>query len=98
MTPSAAKAFLIRRIEQQAKREGVSLSPVETRMLEFSEAYPFDGMWAVAEQFESQCDEAAYEQKIVSLVSNSFGADRESVAASASGRKHSMLFGRWTST
>jgi hypothetical protein len=64
-----AKDFLAERIALQAKREGEPLSEVERKMLYFSETgWTLPDMQAVSAEFDRDCDEDEYEQKIAGLV------------------------------
>src|SRR5580700_5889582 len=66
-----AKECLVRRIVDEAQREGVSLSEVERKMLYFSESG-----WAPPDilntnrQFDLECDQPEYERKIAALIRN----------------------------
>lgn len=65
----AAKEFLAGRIVSQAKRDGVSLTEVERKMLYFSETYwSLPDMAEVSREFDRDYDQDAYEQKIAGLV------------------------------
>jgi hypothetical protein len=73
VTPATrlAKEFLIGQILFEADRENVPLSELERRMLEFSEVEKTPPNFAeLNAEFESECDSAAYEEKIASLIRN----------------------------
>jgi len=64
-----AKDFLVAQIAQQAKRENVSLSEVERKMLYFTESYEsLPDMMEVAEKFGADYDRDEYEAKIAGLI------------------------------
>ena len=64
-----AKEFLVREIVVTAERQGVSISETERKMLYFSETdWTLSDMPAVAETFQKECDEYAYERKIRSVI------------------------------
>ena len=66
-----AKEFLIGQIVQEAQEENVSLSETERKMLCFSEtAWTLPDMDQVSAEFDRDCDQDEYEQKIGSLVAN----------------------------
>lgn len=70
-TVKAAKDFLAERIAAQAARENVPLSEVERKMLYWSEDdLTRPEATKLAEEFERDYDDTAYEQKIASLISN----------------------------
>jgi len=67
MEPAAAasaKRFLLAKLEEQAIRDGVPLSDLEKEMFLFSEGTASNKMQALAEEFDSTCDDAEYERKI----------------------------------
>lgn len=53
-----AKEFLIERIVEEARRDGVALSDVERKML----------YWDASQEFDEECEETEYESKIVPLI------------------------------
>ena len=68
--PSAreAKEFLIARIVEEARREGVPLSEVERKMLYFSETgWTLPDMMQVSDAFDREYDQNEYEKKIEKL-------------------------------
>lgn len=70
--------FLVSRIQEQSKVEGIALSDLETKMLRWSEVEP-DGIHdlAVVEEFETQYDSDEYEAKISGLLRRAREADRQ---------------------
>jgi hypothetical protein len=68
-TAREAKEYLVGRIVEEARRVGVPLSEIETKMMYFSEtAWTLPNMLEVNEAFEQNYDEAEYEQKIAGLI------------------------------
>ncbi len=68
-TEREAKEYLVGRIVAQARREGVSLTEVERKMLYFAEAgWTLPNMSDVNEEFERDYDNHEFEQKIAGLV------------------------------
>jgi hypothetical protein len=64
-----AKEYLVGRIVEEARREGLALSKVETKMLYFSEtAWTLPDMMDVNETFERDYDAGEYEQKVGGLI------------------------------
>jgi hypothetical protein len=73
-----AKEFLVSRIVEEARREQVSLSELETKMLYFSEHYPtLPDMAEINEKFDAKYDSEKYEKKIRRLTKKAFKHDRE---------------------
>jgi len=67
----AAKELLVRRILDQAERDGVDLAEVERKMLYFSESgVSLPEMAKVGAAFDRDYDQAEYETKIATLVRN----------------------------
>ena len=67
----SSKQFLIDRILEQAKLEGVSLTDIEIRMLKFSEASSSKDLEA-AELFERDYNDEEYEARIAGLIRNAY--------------------------
>jgi hypothetical protein len=64
-----AKEFLIARIVETAKRENITLSEVERKMLYFSETHwTLPDIASVSEQFDHEYDQDEYEEKITRLI------------------------------
>jgi uncharacterized protein YjiK len=64
-----AKLFLISRVTEEAGFEQVSLSPVEKKMLHFTEVHPtLPDIYEVNAQFERECDANEYEVKVAGLL------------------------------
>ncbi|MGI9072891.1 MAG: hypothetical protein ACR2JB_16635 [Bryobacteraceae bacterium] len=71
------KEFLVSKIDNEVKREGVALSEVERKMLYFSEAYSsLPDSAEINEAFDREYDQAEYEKKIVKLIRNVRAAER----------------------
>jgi hypothetical protein len=69
-TQREAKEYLIDRIASEAEREGIPLTEIERRLLNFSETgWTLSGMKEVNAEFERDYDEDAYERKIAGLAS-----------------------------
>lgn len=66
-----AKEFLVSKLMAEAKREGISLSEVERKMLYFSEtAWTLPDIKEISDAFDGDYDMAEYEQKIGMLAHN----------------------------
>jgi hypothetical protein len=64
-----AKEFLISKIVEEAQQKNVPLSEVERKMLYFTESgWTLPDIMRVSEDFDSEYDQAKYEQKIAKLV------------------------------
>jgi hypothetical protein len=64
-----AKEFLISKIVEEAQQQNVPLSEVERKMLYFTESgWTLPDIMRVSEDFDSEYDQAKYEQKIAKLV------------------------------
>lgn len=73
-----AKAFLVARIVEQAKREDLPLSEVERKMLYFSETHwTLPDMLEVNQRFDHEYNQDEYEKKIAELVRNATEHDRK---------------------
>ena len=72
-----SKQFIIDRILDQARLEGVSLTDIESRMLRFSEATSASKDLEAAEIFERDYNDEEYEKKIADLVRNAYARDKE---------------------
>lgn len=69
-TVREAKEFLAEVIIQEAGNTGAPLTEVERRMLYFTESgWNLQGMKEVSAEFDRDCDQDAYEEKIGSIVS-----------------------------
>jgi hypothetical protein len=72
------KEFLISRIVEETNRENVPLSEVERKMLYFSESdWTLPDIMEVNDQFDRECDQDEYEEKITALVSKAAQPDRK---------------------
>ena len=68
-TEREAKEYLVGRIVAEARREGVSLTEVERKMLYFTESgWTLPNMSDVKEEFERDYDDHEFEEKIAGLV------------------------------
>lgn len=77
MDSTAAKEFLIGRVVDKAKVEGVPLSEVERKMLYFTEVHPsLPDIYEVNAEFERSYDSDEYEAKIANLLRKARGKDR----------------------
>jgi hypothetical protein len=64
-----AKEYLVGRTVEEARREGVPLSEIETKMMYFSEtASTLPDIWEVNEEFDRDYDQVEYEGKIAGLI------------------------------
>ena len=64
-----AKEYLVGRTVEEARREGVPLSEIETKMMYFSEtASTLPDIWEVNEEFDRDYDQVKYEGKIAGLI------------------------------
>ncbi len=80
MNPSRAtnsKQFLIDRILDQAKLDGVQLSDIEIRMLGFTEATAGARDLEAAQAFERDFDDHEYEAKIAGLIRRAYERDKQ---------------------
>jgi hypothetical protein len=79
MDSTAAKQFLISRVVDEAKVEGVPLSEIETKMLYFTEVHPsLPDMYEVNAEFERNYDSDEYERKITGLLKRARDHDQRS--------------------
>ena len=73
-----SKQFVIDRILDQARFEGVSLTDIEIRMLKFTEATSGSKDLAAAETFERDYDSEDYEARIANLIRLAYERDKQS--------------------
>jgi hypothetical protein len=74
-TPNFAKQFLLSRLDEQAKHDGVPLDEIEKRMFLFSESSgqpDFDAN----EKFDKDYDSSAYESKVTQLLGKAYARDK----------------------
>jgi hypothetical protein len=91
MDSGAAKEFLISRVLEEAKVDGVNLSEVERKMLYFTEVHPsLPDIYDVNEQFEHDYDSNEYEAKISRLLKNARHRDRKESAGSEQAWKDAL--------
>lgn len=73
MRANEAKDFLVQQTAEQAKREGVSLSDLEKRMMYFTESEEaVENPFALNEEFEAEYDTAEYKSKIAGLLGRAY--------------------------
>jgi hypothetical protein len=78
MDAIAAKQFLISKVTAEAEFKGTSLSEVERKMLQFTEAYPsISDIYEVSAEFERTCDSDEYEAKISTLLRSARSRDQK---------------------
>jgi hypothetical protein len=73
----SSKQFLIDRILEQAKLNGVQLTEIETRMLGFSEPAASATDLEAAKFFERDFDDHEYEAKIARLIRHAYERDKQ---------------------
>ena len=78
----SAKHFLISKVLSQAEKDGIRLSDLEKRMLNFSEGSASADDIEAAENFDSGYDSDAYEAKIARLLRSAYLYDAKR------GRRH----------
>ncbi len=78
MDSVTAKEFLITRVVDEAKFEGVPLSEIERKMLYFTEVYPsLPDIYEVNAEFERSYDSNEYESKITQLLKRACDRDQK---------------------
>jgi hypothetical protein len=75
---TSSKQFVINRIVDQARLEGVSLTDIEIRMLRFTEATSEAKDLEAAAIFERDYNDAEYEAKIANLIRHVYEQDKHS--------------------
>jgi hypothetical protein len=78
ITVEQARQFLVDRVVDEARREGLALTDVEIRMLEFSEASASPEDKEAAAVFEREYDQEQYENKITLMLRTVYERDIES--------------------
>ncbi len=73
-----SKQFLIDRILEEARFEGISLTDIEMRMLKFTEATSGSKDLEAAEIFERDYNYEEYELKIANLIRHAYERDQQS--------------------
>ena len=73
----SSKQFVIDRILDQAKLDGVPLTDIETRMLGFTEATASATDLEAAKVFERDFDDEEYETKIARLIRRAYERDKK---------------------
>jgi hypothetical protein len=76
-TPESAKQFLLSKLCDQARRDGVVLSDLEQGMFAFSEATANDADLETVQKFDGEYDSSAYESKITRLLRRAYGRDKK---------------------
>jgi hypothetical protein len=75
-TQSDAKRFIVDKVVEQAKVDGVNLSEVERYNLSWSESDPdFKVDYELAEALEDEISSDKYEAKVTGLIRNAFERD-----------------------
>jgi hypothetical protein len=93
-TQTDAKKFFVEKVLTEAKREGVTLSKAEQRMLSWSESDPdFTAESALIEQLANEISEEDYESKVSTLLAGAYRRDLESnpLARDEYRQAHSVL-------
>ena len=80
ISPAKAKQFVVDRILDQARLDGVSLNDVEIRMLGFLEESASVKDMEAAQIFESEMDDERYEKTITELIRRAYRRDKENHA------------------
>jgi hypothetical protein len=83
ISSAKAKKFIVDRILDQARRDGVPLNDVEIRMLGFAEESASATDMAVAQTFEREIDDERYEKTISELIRRAYRRDKENNAIEA---------------
>jgi len=91
-TVESAKQFLLSKLDEQALRDGVSLSDIERRMFLFSEVGNSPPDFEAAEQFDAECDDTAYEKKIAKLLRRSYARDKKAADSRRSWKEALSVF------
>jgi hypothetical protein len=82
-TRDSAKSFLLSKLEEQARHDGVALNEIERRMFLFSESSGNPDFEA-NEKFDTDYDSRAYESKVAKLLGRSYARDRKTDDGKAS--------------
>ncbi len=82
-TCNSAKQFLLSKLHEQARRDGVALDEIERRMFLFSESSDKPDFEA-NEKFDKDYDSRAYESKVAKLLGRSHAHDRKTDDGKAS--------------
>ena len=90
----SSKQFLIDRIVDQARLEGISLNEIEMRMLKFTEAALRPKDLEAAEIFEREYDDQEYEKKVANLLRHAYERDKQSDCKAAWEEALSRVAGR----
>jgi hypothetical protein len=76
-TVDSAKQFLLSKISEEARHDGIGLDEIEKRMFVFSESSGLPDFEA-NEKFEKSYDASAYETKIAGLLRKAYADDQRS--------------------
>lgn len=78
MRANEAKDFLVQQTAEQAKRDGLSLSELEKRMMYFTESEDaVENPIALNEEFEAKYNTGEYESKIAGLLGRAYNRLKE---------------------
>ena len=77
ISSAKAKKFIVDRILDQAKRDGVPLNEVEIRMLGFAEESASATDMAAARTFECEIDDKRYEKTVAELIRRAYRWDKK---------------------
>src|SRR3954471_12238041 len=73
MHVNEAKSFLVQQVAEQAHRQGIPLSDLEKRMMQFTESSDaVENPIALNEEFEEHYDTSAFERKIALLLAQAY--------------------------
>jgi hypothetical protein len=73
-----AKKYLVNRVMEQAKQDGIPLSEIEIQMLGFAEATASAKDMEAAAVFERDFNDEEYEAKVAKLLKRAYQQDKES--------------------
>ena len=73
----SSKQFVIDRILEQAKFEGISITDIEIRMLKFTEATSSSKDLEAAENFEKDYNDEEYEIEFANLIRHAYERDKQ---------------------
>jgi hypothetical protein len=82
-TPDSAKQFLLSKVTEQARHDGVALDEIERRMFLFSESSGGPDFEA-QEKFDKEYESKTYESKVTKLLRRSYARDKQTEAGKAS--------------
>jgi len=77
-TQSDAKRFIVEKVIEQAKIDGINLSDAERYNLSWAESYPdFKVDYKLADALEDEISNDKYEAKVAGLIRNAFERDMD---------------------